>query len=231
MSEAELREVNRIPPRMLIKAGSTLMVPRGDAAARRRLERGRRHRHDGARARPAADAARQHRAWPGQRSVASVARRYARRREPGGRMEPRSPTGQASRRGHDASSSPPRNADARSRHGGATAPRAGRAAPARRAPSKPRQDRRPAARRRAPARRPGHAQTHGRRALSAISARGARRLQRRSAPVDKRVRDGPQVDVFELAAGRHAARQPRHLKAALPARPRRSHAPWPRLRR
>ncbi|WP_428422990.1 transglycosylase SLT domain-containing protein [Methylibium sp.] len=28
MSEAELREVNRIPPRMLVRAGSTLMVPR-----------------------------------------------------------------------------------------------------------------------------------------------------------------------------------------------------------
>ncbi len=28
MSEAELREVNRIPPRMLVKAGSTLLVPR-----------------------------------------------------------------------------------------------------------------------------------------------------------------------------------------------------------
>jgi membrane-bound lytic murein transglycosylase D len=28
MSEAELREVNRIPPRMLLKAGSTLLVPR-----------------------------------------------------------------------------------------------------------------------------------------------------------------------------------------------------------
>jgi membrane-bound lytic murein transglycosylase D len=31
MNEAELREVNRIPPRMLIKAGSTLLVPRGTA--------------------------------------------------------------------------------------------------------------------------------------------------------------------------------------------------------
>jgi len=31
MSEATLREVNRIPPRMLIKAGSTLLVPRNDA--------------------------------------------------------------------------------------------------------------------------------------------------------------------------------------------------------
>ena len=31
MSEDELREVNRIPPRMLVKAGSTLLVPRGDA--------------------------------------------------------------------------------------------------------------------------------------------------------------------------------------------------------
>ena len=30
MSEAELREVNRIPPRMLVKAGSTLLVPRGE---------------------------------------------------------------------------------------------------------------------------------------------------------------------------------------------------------
>lgn len=29
MSERELREVNRIPPRMLVKAGSTLLVPRG----------------------------------------------------------------------------------------------------------------------------------------------------------------------------------------------------------
>ena len=29
MSEAQLREVNRIPPRMLVKVGSTLLVPRG----------------------------------------------------------------------------------------------------------------------------------------------------------------------------------------------------------
>jgi membrane-bound lytic murein transglycosylase D len=29
MREAELREINRIPPRMLVKAGSTLLVPRG----------------------------------------------------------------------------------------------------------------------------------------------------------------------------------------------------------
>ena len=32
MSEDELREVNDIPPRMLVKAGSTLLVPRGSAA-------------------------------------------------------------------------------------------------------------------------------------------------------------------------------------------------------
>jgi membrane-bound lytic murein transglycosylase D len=31
MNEAQFREVNRIPPRMLIKAGSTLLVPRGAA--------------------------------------------------------------------------------------------------------------------------------------------------------------------------------------------------------
>ncbi len=31
MSEADLRNVNKIPPRMLIKAGSALMVPRGNA--------------------------------------------------------------------------------------------------------------------------------------------------------------------------------------------------------
>ena len=30
MSEAELREVNHIPPRMMVKAGSTLLVPRGE---------------------------------------------------------------------------------------------------------------------------------------------------------------------------------------------------------
>ena len=30
MSEAELREVNNIPPRMLVRAGSSLLVPRGD---------------------------------------------------------------------------------------------------------------------------------------------------------------------------------------------------------
>ena len=30
MSEDQLREINRIPPRMLVKAGSTLLVPRGD---------------------------------------------------------------------------------------------------------------------------------------------------------------------------------------------------------
>ena len=29
MAEAALREVNRIPPKMLVKAGSTLLVPRG----------------------------------------------------------------------------------------------------------------------------------------------------------------------------------------------------------
>jgi membrane-bound lytic murein transglycosylase D len=31
MSEAQLREVNRIPPRMLVKAGSTLLVPRSQS--------------------------------------------------------------------------------------------------------------------------------------------------------------------------------------------------------
>ena len=30
MSEAQLREINRIPPRMLVKVGSTLLVPRGE---------------------------------------------------------------------------------------------------------------------------------------------------------------------------------------------------------
>jgi membrane-bound lytic murein transglycosylase D len=34
MSEAQLRDVNRIPPRMLVKAGSTLMVPRHSPTAR-----------------------------------------------------------------------------------------------------------------------------------------------------------------------------------------------------
>jgi membrane-bound lytic murein transglycosylase D len=34
MSEQQLREINRIPPRMLVKAGSTLLVPRGAHAQR-----------------------------------------------------------------------------------------------------------------------------------------------------------------------------------------------------
>ena len=51
MSEDELREVNRIPPRMLIKAGSTLLVPRGNALLADVSSDGRRQRHDGARAR------------------------------------------------------------------------------------------------------------------------------------------------------------------------------------
>ena len=55
MNETALRELNRIPPRMLIKAGSTLLVPRSGAAQRRRVRARRRQRHDGARARcPAA---------------------------------------------------------------------------------------------------------------------------------------------------------------------------------
>jgi membrane-bound lytic murein transglycosylase D len=33
MPEAQLREINRIPPRMLVKAGSTLLVPRTSARA------------------------------------------------------------------------------------------------------------------------------------------------------------------------------------------------------
>ena len=45
MDEAELREVNRIPPRMLVKAGSTLLVPRASAPHRRRVRAGRRQRH------------------------------------------------------------------------------------------------------------------------------------------------------------------------------------------
>jgi membrane-bound lytic murein transglycosylase D len=39
MSEAQLREVNRIPPRMLVKAGSTLLVPRAAHATRDVSER------------------------------------------------------------------------------------------------------------------------------------------------------------------------------------------------
>ena len=31
MSEAQLRDVNHIPPRMLVKAGSTLLVPRAES--------------------------------------------------------------------------------------------------------------------------------------------------------------------------------------------------------
>ena len=77
MSEAELREVNRIPPRMLVKAGSTLLVPRGAHARGRRVRAHRRQRDDGAGARRAGAAPRCA-SRPASRgdSVAAVARRY-----------------------------------------------------------------------------------------------------------------------------------------------------------
>lgn len=76
MSEAQLRAVNKIPPRMVVKAGSTLLVPRNE----------RKHRHDVAShiADNATLALAPHRP-PGKRivvragskdSVASIARRY-----------------------------------------------------------------------------------------------------------------------------------------------------------
>ena len=39
MSEADLRAINNVPPRMLIKAGSTLIVPRSAHACRKTLPR------------------------------------------------------------------------------------------------------------------------------------------------------------------------------------------------
>jgi membrane-bound lytic murein transglycosylase D len=75
MSEAELREVNRIPPHMLLKAGSTLLVPRGE----HRLADVSLHVADNAMMAFAPEAAAQRRLTlkAGRRdSVASVARRY-----------------------------------------------------------------------------------------------------------------------------------------------------------
>jgi membrane-bound lytic murein transglycosylase D len=75
MSEAELREVNRIPPHMLVKAGSTLLVPR----AEHRLTDVSLHVADNATMAlaPEAAALRKLTLKAGKRdSVASVARRY-----------------------------------------------------------------------------------------------------------------------------------------------------------
>ena len=54
MSEADLRAVNRIPPRMLVKAGSTLLVPRSPNTSDRRVGADRRQRQHRAGARAGA---------------------------------------------------------------------------------------------------------------------------------------------------------------------------------
>ena len=86
MSESELRAVNRIPPRMLVKAGSTLLVHAQPAQVGRRVGEDRRQRHmllapDRRRA------ARHLQGGKGGDSVAAVARAPRRQRRPGRAME------------------------------------------------------------------------------------------------------------------------------------------------
>ena len=75
MSEDQLREINRIPSRMLVKAGSTLLVPRRKAVADV-SPHDRRQRDDGARPRRAAAAQGDVEGAGKRDSVASVAKRY-----------------------------------------------------------------------------------------------------------------------------------------------------------
>ncbi len=76
MGEQELREINRIPPRMLVKAGSTLLVPRGASVQRDVSE----HLADTASIALAPETVpgrkRMARVGPRGESVAAVARRY-----------------------------------------------------------------------------------------------------------------------------------------------------------
>jgi membrane-bound lytic murein transglycosylase D len=76
MPEAQLREINRIPPRMMLRAGSTLLVPRGHAVQRDVSE----HVADTAALslvqEPAAARKRVVKVGPRGESVAALARRY-----------------------------------------------------------------------------------------------------------------------------------------------------------
>ena len=218
MSEAELREVNRIPPHMLVKAGSTLLVPRGEHPQADVSE----HIADNAMIALAPDGPGSLRkvalkAGRGD-TVAAVARRY---RVSASQVALWNGVGAAS----PVQSWPDDRRLRRARRAKAKAPSCsgpqGARTTARRrrsaAPSQPRRGRRsrPASSRQAtdppPTRR-----------------RIGRPSQRRST---QRVGDRAQVDVFEFAADRHAARQPRDLQARAPAAPRPAHARWLRPRR
>ena len=78
--------------------------------------------------------------------------------------------------------------------------------------------------------RDGRAQARRRQELRPRTRQGARAAMR-SAAIDEGVGDGAEVDVLELAADRHAARQPRDADAARASAPRRAHARWLRPRR
>ena len=195
-------------------------------AARRRLEHDRRQRRR-SRSRPTRRRCARCRCKAGKRdSVASVAKRYRVSPAQVARVERRRRRARASRRGRRSSSTPPTKARQAATARSKPAP-GGRARPQRRAPRAAARAR-AAARRRAPARRPRFAGA-GRQALSGPPLSPAAATA--SAPVDEGVGDGAQVDVLELAADRHAARQPRDAHARATAAPRRARAPSPRPRR
>ncbi len=212
MSEPELREVNRIPVRMLIKVGSTLVVPRAHGVAVDVPS----HLADNATITLAPDAPplRKLTLKAGRRdSVASIARRY------------RVSAAQVAHWNHT-------SAGARFRHGESIVVYVAQPAhKARRAASTRAHDAHGHQAPRAGAAFGPCGQPLGRRQARPGQQRLNRRRRRAgSAPVDEGVRDRPEVDVLELAAD-----QARRAPAASPAdrataAPRRGHARSPRLR-
>ena len=192
MSESELRAVNRIPPRMLIKAGSTLVVPRSPSRSTDvSVEIA-----DNASITLAPEQVLRRTSFKVGRkgdSVAAVAKRY--------KVSPAQVAEWNSVSTHCAL----RTRADRGRDEGADR----QEHQAQRIEAVQAQHRQ----------RAGQAQ-HGQQVQEQIGADGRRRQGRRqavaarSAPVHQRVGDRAQVHVFEFAAGGHAAGQPRHLQAA-----------------
>ncbi len=209
--------------RMLVKAGSTLLVPRAHAPDADVSQHDRRQRHDRARPRAAA-AAQGDVARPASATrVASVARRYrvsaaqvaqwndvAHGRDVQARPDDRRLRRRQARRvDANGARTARRRLDARGSDRQEREPAAGARRRHARAASRaraPRRQRRPRLRRaNASGAAPG---------ADAPSRRSVARGPCGSAPIDQGVGDRAEVDVLELAADRHAARQPRDADAA-----------------
>ncbi len=194
MSEAELRDVNRIPPSMLVQAGSSLVVPRDEESLVDVPE----HLAENGHLALAPDTRgfrrvtfRAHRRGD---SVAAVAQRY------------HVPAEHVAMWNHV-------GVDAKFRSGqNIVVMVAAKPAPAARR-CLGRQGCQPGRQAQADAAGWLRPALRAFTSLRDVSLR-RNRLRRLSAPIAERVRDRRQVDVLQLAAHRHAARQPRHLDAA-----------------